>query len=78
MNRKVNRELIDSWIDEHSPNGLSELSVRAKVSISTIGQARRGFVPRKDRTRLKLCRALGVNEDALFPPVAAGEGEESA
>lgn len=75
--RRVDRKIIDRWIDEHGPNGRLKLAVRASVSASTIDLARQGVSPKKFATRLRLCRALGVDEDYLFPPVAAGDNRAS-
>jgi hypothetical protein len=67
MDKTVNRDIIDDWIDQNGPNGLARLSIESGVSPSTIGYARRGVAPKKDRTRLKLARAVGVAESILFP-----------
>jgi transcriptional regulator with XRE-family HTH domain len=77
MTRNVNRKIIDKWIDENAPDGLSQLAVRSRVSATTISSVRRGLIPKKEITRSKLSRALGVSEDALFPPVGADEEKAS-
>jgi hypothetical protein len=35
--------------------------------MSSIGEARRGRAPKKERTREKICEVIGVSEDELFP-----------
>ena len=72
MERKVDRTLIDRWVDEHGPDGLLRLAVKSGVSTSTIAKARLGQVPRRFRTRHALCKVLGVPESALFPEVVGG------
>ena len=64
MDRRVERSLIDSYIEKYS---LSELERLSDVSSSTWSQARCGRVPKKFRTRRKMFSALKVSEDELFP-----------
>lgn len=73
MNRRVERTLIDRWIDKNGPDGLLELARASGVSSSTISKARLGYVPKRQRTRDRLCSVLKVSEARLFPPVRAGE-----
>jgi len=77
LNRRVNAEILVEWINEHNPQGHEKLSVKSKLSFPTIGLIRRGHVPRS-HTRRKLATAIGISEDGLFPPVAAGEDEEAS
>jgi transcriptional regulator with XRE-family HTH domain len=77
MERRVERNLIDRWIDEHGPDGLLRLAERSGVSSSTITKARLGYVPRKKCTRNRLCEAMRVSEERLFPSVGA-VGNKSA
>lgn len=72
MERTVNREIIDKWIDRNSPNGLASLAIASGISSGTISKIRLGYVPEKSGTRIKLAKALIVNEDDLFPE-ATGE-----
>lgn len=74
--RRVERKHIDEWIESNGPDGMSRLAVKSGVSSSTIGNTRRGIVPKRKRTRLALCRALNMAEHELFPP-ANGEAEAS-
>lgn len=75
MRRTVRREHIDRWIDGAGENGLAKLAVQSQVSTRVIANARIGLPPKKAITRQLLCRAIGVSENDLFPPVAAGEEE---
>ena len=75
MKRRVAREHIDQWVGQNRPDGISKLAVKSQVSASHIQSIRRGLVPSKEVTRQLLCRAIGVSENDLFPPVAAGEEE---
>ena len=77
LNRRVNTEAIVDWITESNPQGQEKLSVKSKLSYPTVGMIRRGHVPRS-HTRRKLATALGISEEKLFPPVAAGEDEEAS
>lgn len=77
MSTKVNRKIIDDYIDMHSPNGLEKLSVKAGISGSTIVRARNGESPTKLGTRLAICRAIGCEHDDLFLPSTTGNEEAS-
>lgn len=78
MNRTVKRELIDKWIERKAPYGISQLSVKAGCSASLIDKTRLGQVPKKEATRLRIAKAIGVSQDALFPLVTAGEEEQAS
>lgn len=65
--RRPERRFIDRWISDNNPDGILLLAQRSRVSSSTITKIRLGYVPKKRDTRLKLCEALGVTEDELFP-----------
>lgn len=69
MDRTVKIDLIGAWVDRNGPNGLLKLAEKSGVSASTISKARLGMVPKKYVTRARLCEALEVEEDALFPPL---------
>jgi transcriptional regulator with XRE-family HTH domain len=77
MIRNVERTHLDRWIEEHGPDGISKLAIRSEVSASTISKVRTGFVPAKTATRRALAEAIGIEEDTLFPLVAA-EGKDEA
>lgn len=62
----VNRELIDQWIYENRPDGLSKLAVVSGVPSDTVAKARRGKVPSKIQ-RQKLAEALKHEEEKVFP-----------
>ena len=78
MTRTVARALIDKWIDKNGPDGLLELARLSGVSSSTLTKARLGAVPKRQRTRDRICAALKVSEARLFPLVSAGEGERAS
>jgi transcriptional regulator with XRE-family HTH domain len=65
--RTSNYEIIENWIQRHRPNGHLQLSKLSGVSVTTIYNARQGFAPSREETRLKLCKSLGVTENKLFP-----------
>lgn len=77
MDRRVNRGPIDRWIDKNGPDGLLELAKLSGVSSSTITKARLGVVPKRQRTRDRLCGAMNVTEVELFPP-ATNKGKAKA
>lgn len=77
MDKRVERKILDKWIDMHGPDGLLELARASGVSSSTIAKARLGFIPKKHSTRDRLCKALNVSEAKLFPSVGADEGAAS-
>lgn len=67
MDRKLDRTLLEAWIKDNGPDGVSRLAVRANVSASTLHKLRAGALPRKPHTRRLIAAALGVTEDVLFP-----------
>lgn len=68
MDRRVNRPLLDSWIEQNGPDGVSRLAVESKVSADTIKRSRAsGMAPKKLSTCLLISGVLGVNVDELFP-----------
>lgn len=68
MNRRVNRSLLDEWIKEHAPDGISRLAVESQVSSETIKRCRAsGIAPKKTITCQLLSQAMGVDVDKLFP-----------
>jgi transcriptional regulator with XRE-family HTH domain len=67
MERTVAREILDNWIGKNSPDGISRLALKSKVSSSLISKVRNGLIPKKEGTRTALARALGVTEAELFP-----------
>lgn len=68
MNKTVNRRIIDNWTDENKPNGMAKLAIKAGVSSSMLEKLRLGEIPAKEQNRLRICRALEVQEDELFVP----------
>lgn len=78
MDRRTERDIIDRWIDEHGPDGLLRLADESGVSSSTITKARIGYVPKKHGTRAKLCKALGVSEQELFPTLVTSKRKKGA
>jgi hypothetical protein len=73
----VKREIIDRWIEKHAPNGTAKLAVKSRLSVSLIEKVRLGYVPRRPRTKIRLCEGLGVAESDLFETVSA-DSKESA
>lgn len=73
--RKVNRDLIDAFVDANYPNGVGKLSVKSGVPVSSINRIRAGLVPIKLGSRNKLANALGVSERVLFPIIEDGSGD---
>ena len=78
MNRRVERSLIDQWVDENGPDGLLKLASLSGVSSSTWIKARAGVVPKRKRTRDGMIRALNVTEAKLFPVVGAAGNERAS
>jgi hypothetical protein len=77
-NRRVNRSLIDQFVEQNGPDGISVLAVESKVSSATWLKARAGRVPKKFSTRKKMFEFFRTSEDALFPSLAdGGEGKAS-
>lgn len=75
--RRVDRAVVDKWLDQNGPDGVSRLAVKSGVSASTIAKMRAGRVPVKASSRLAICRSIGVSEEVLFPAVGA-EGNEAS
>jgi len=69
MKKRVHRQLIDTWVQENGPDGVSKLALKSGVSSSMISKVRVGRVPFKIITRRALAVAIGVEESALFPDV---------
>lgn len=78
MNRKVNRVLIDWWVMENGPDGVSKLAIASGVSSSMISKIRVGRVPARPITRRALARILKVEESELFPEDESEKGKVSA
>jgi hypothetical protein len=76
INRTVDTKLIAGWIKSNNPRGTTKLSSASEISSSTIEKVRLGYVPRKPDTRKKICKAMGVSEDRLFP-IASGARQAS-
>lgn len=75
--KTVNRTIIDEWIKENGPDGMSKLAVKSKVPSNTISKVRVGMVPKSELIRDALSRALSVSEAELFPTVGAEEKKAS-
>lgn len=76
MDRIVNRELIEFWINTNGPYGAEKLAVKAQVSYATVGLVRRGKVPTK-AIRTRIAAGTGLIEDELFPVAATIESKAS-
>lgn len=74
MDRRLNRALLDKWISEHGPDGVSRLAIQSQVSSETIKRVRASEVaPKKLITCKRLSEAVGATVDELFPlPKKAG------
>ena len=66
MIRRVNRVLIDAWVDEAAPGGVAKLFSKSGISTATIEKVRQGHVP-STPTKKALASAIGVTVDELFP-----------
>ena len=75
--RRVERPVIDHWIEQNGPDGVSRLAVESGVSASTINKLRGGRAPVRASTRLAICRVLKVEEGLLFPLIGVSGGEAS-
>ena len=58
MERTVNVDIINEWIDEKNPNGVAKLALELGVSISTVNSARLGIAPKRRSTRKKFWEFL--------------------
>lgn len=68
MTRRVNREILDKWINAFPTDGISHLAVESQVSAETIKKMRAsGEAPKKFITLKALSDAIGVDLDILFP-----------
>lgn len=68
MDRRLNRALLDAWISEHGPDGVSRLAVRSQISSETIKRCRASeLAPKKMITCKRLSDAIGTTVDELFP-----------
>lgn len=68
--RTVNRPLLDSWIDSHSPDAIARLGLKANVSSSLLQKMRsQGRAPTKFITQKAICDAIGCDIEDLFPKV---------
>jgi len=73
--RRVNRPLLDGWLEINGPDGVSRLAVQSQISASTIQKARStGKAPKKFITLQRLSETLGCAIDELFP-VAGTKGK---
>lgn len=77
MDRRVRLGPLVKWISENNPNGTAKLSLNCGLSQGTIAKVRGGYVPTKPDTRRRLCDALGVSEDEVFPLKNAGKNKAS-
>lgn len=73
MDKKVNREPIDKWINENYPDGQAKLGRKSQVSSNSIAKIRLGWVPKNRDARMRLAKALGVEHDTLFVPFEDSE-----
>jgi hypothetical protein len=70
MNRTVAKHYIDDWVARNYPNAIAKLSQISGVPYTSLVQIRYGRAPKNQPNRLKLCRALKLSENKLFPPVS--------
>lgn len=70
MDRRVNRPLLDKWIQRHGPDGISRLAVESNVAAETIKKSRAsGEAPKKYITCKLISDAMGAELDDVFPPI---------
>lgn len=69
MTRCINAEAIRRHLTKGGEQAKAQLSIDAKISISMIDKLIADVYPTVPRlaTRERLCAALGVSEDELFP-----------
>jgi transcriptional regulator with XRE-family HTH domain len=77
MNRRVERDILDMWIDQNKPSAVAKLALESGISASTIEKVRLGYVPPKKSTRRRLYECIGVSENELFPILPDGEEQAS-
>jgi lambda repressor-like predicted transcriptional regulator len=71
MVRRVNRKILDHWIHNNGPDGISKLAVKSQVAADTIKRSRASNVaPKKPITQQLIAEAIGVEVNELFPAVA--------
>lgn len=77
MRRTIRREILDEWINEAYPNALKKLSDKSDVPVNSISKIRNGRVPKSEKQRRQLAKAVGVKESELFPVLPDGEEQAS-
>jgi transcriptional regulator with XRE-family HTH domain len=68
--RKVNLEVFVNWSKGREVPRV-ELAYRAGISVETVNKVFRGMCPATQKVRVKICSTIGVDEDVLFPLIAA-------
>lgn len=78
MKRQLNQALFKASIKATGEFALEKLAYESRVSISTLKELLAGTYPAqpKEKTRERICAALGVSEDILFPLVIASENKK--
>jgi hypothetical protein len=69
MKRTVQRQFLDNWLSDHYPNAVAKLSIKSGVTSNSISKVRLGRIPKNAEVRKQLCKAIGIKEDDLFPPI---------
>ncbi len=65
--RSVNTTLIEQWLIKHSPYAMEKMAKELLVSETVIYKARRGRAPKREATRQRFAKGMGVSMDRLFP-----------
>ncbi len=73
MIRRIERTLLDKWINEAYPDAITKLARKSRVPASSISKIRNGRVPKDSDQRRRLAKAIDVTEDELFPVVEGAE-----
>ena len=63
----VNKQEYEGWLSRNEPMALEKLAAASNVSTKTLKKARKGEAPKRPGTRSLIARAVGLEEDILFP-----------
>lgn len=78
--RRTNSSVIKRWLNEHGETAKAQLSLDAKVSVSVIDKLSAGTYSSLPRpfTRERICAAMGLVEDVVFPLVGSKRGRSAS
>jgi transcriptional regulator with XRE-family HTH domain len=79
MKRTINSDLLRKLVRSQGEYAVAKTAMAAKIGVSTLEKLMLGSYPNvpKDSLRERLCEALNVKEDLLFPK-AATDGKKKA